>query len=230
MEQEQDMSQNPKHIINGFSFREGSAQLMAFALDVVRLGGKIEESFWTDHIVENLKELDLMDNLHITGPIIDRGQFDIFESLEQCRKNAHVLLDALMYSFDLMMEELRTSFCSEERVSQFIAHNKQNMFSRDLRGYLTRPVQESDLHLVHAYRRRAIALNDAEPVLLHIGGTDSHQWVWNGEWRALLGASEETRMRQFQTWYYNHAFTEHRLKALVNHYLHYKFPEHFNRG
>lgn len=226
-QEEQDLRDLPVHIVNGFQFREESVDLMAFALDVVRLGGKIDESFWEDHIVEDLKKINLMDTIHITGPIIGRAQFDLFEPLERCHKNAHVLLEALIYGFDLLMQELNKAFLEEGGASHFIRRNKTNMFSRELIQYLTRPAEEKDIQLLHAYRRQAAALCDAEPVVLGVRTSTSSQFVWNGEWRAMLTQPEEVRQRFLANWYYNHALTEQRLKAMVSAYLHDKFPEQF---
>lgn len=226
-QEEQDLRNMPQHIVNGFSFREGSAKLMSFALDVVRLGGKIEESFWEDHLVEDLNKIDLRSLVHITGPVIDRCQFDLFESLERCRKNAHVLLEAIIYGYDLLIQELETAFLEEDGASRFIRRNKTNMFSRELIQYLTRPAEEKDILMLHAYRRQSAGLCDAEPVLLGIRTTDSNQFVWNGEWRALLTLPLETRKHHLNNWYYNHALTEHRMKAMISAYLHHKFPEQF---
>ena len=227
MEQEQDLRDLPQHIVNGFSFREGSAQLLSFALDVVRLGGTIDESFWEDRIVENLNKIDLMSVVHITGPVIDRRQFDLFESLERCRKNAHVVLEALIYGLDLLMRELETAFLEEDGASTLIRRNKTNMFSRELIKYLTRPAEEKDILMLHTYRRQAASLCDAEPVVLGIHSSNSHQFVWNGDWRAYLTQPLEMRKMHFSSWHHNHALTEHRMKEMLNAYLYNKFPEQF---
>ncbi|QZE57908.1 hypothetical protein MPK70_gp032 [Erwinia phage pEa_SNUABM_33] len=227
MEQEQDLRDLPQHIVNGFSFRDGSAQLMSFALDVVRLGGRIDESFWEDRIVEDPNKIDLMSVIHITGPVIGRRQFDLFESLETCRKNAHVVLGALIYGLDLLMRELKTAFLREEGAFTRIRHNETNMFSRELISYLTRPAEEKDILMLHTYRRQSASLCDAEPVLFGIHSSGGSQFVWNGDWRAYLKQPLEMRKMHLSSWHHNHALTEHRMKEMLNAYLYNKFPEQF---
>lgn len=227
MEQEQNPLDMPVHIVNGFQFRERSAKLMAYALDMKRLGATIDANFWDTRILDDDQNIDMVQRLSTTGPVIDRRGFDLFESTDRCRRNAAIVFDALIYGFDLMMQEFREAFLEESGVSPWIDRHNTNMFSRELLQYLTRPAEESDLLDLPTYRRQAAVLCDVEPVLLTLRVHNEIQYVWNGEWRALTNAPIETRRRQCVNWYYNHAFTIHRLRHMLSRYLYHKFPEQF---
>lgn len=226
MKQEQDMRDMPVHIVNGFQFSANSAHLMSYALDMARLGGKIGPDFWEAHIVENVNKVSISQTMLISGPIIRAKDFSIFDSIEQCRKEAHIVFEALLYGFDNLMQEFRTALLDEAIAKPVRGEH----FSAELLSYLTCCAEESDMQLLDSYRRQSCALVDAEPVVLRLRLPGNAQYLWNGEWRALCKSTDEYRSQHFQSWYYNHALTKHRMQAMSNSYLYTKHPEHFNRG
>ncbi|QZE56229.1 hypothetical protein pEaSNUABM40_00032 [Erwinia phage pEa_SNUABM_40] len=228
---EQNMQDMPVHIINGFQFNKKSAALFGYALDLVRLGAEIDESFWIDHIRPQDEKADLMHTISISGPVIRHREFDLFDSLDKCRRNAHIILEGLIDGMSTICSELETAFLAEDGPSLHICKSNQNMFRNETLQYLTRPAEEQDILLCAAGRRQAAQLYDTESVLLAIRGIESSwQYVWNGEWRALLASDEETRSTHFRRWYYNHVLTIHRLRHALSCHLYTVYPEHFNRG
>ena len=227
---EQEMKDMPVHIVNGFHFNDSTVHLMSYALDMARLGATIGPDFWEAHIVENVGRVSMSDTLLISGPIIRAKDFSIFDTIEQSRKDAQVVFEALLYGFDTLMQEFRESICGDapHRPRTSMMHGKD--FSSELLAYLSRPAEESDMQFLESYRRQSCALVDAEPVVLAVRIPNNTQYVWNGEWRALCKSVQEVRDQHFSSWYYNHAFTMHRMQAMSNCYLYTKHPEHFNRG
>ncbi|QZE59270.1 hypothetical protein MPK66_gp026 [Erwinia phage pEa_SNUABM_2] len=227
---EQEMKDMPVHIVNGFQFSDNSAHLLSYALDMARLGGTIGPEFWEAHIVENVGKVSLTETIMISGPIIRAKDFSIFDSIEQCRKDAQVVFESLLYGFDTLMQEFREVLLGEAPHKPHTTFLNGKSFSNELLSYLSRPAEESDMELLDVYRRQACGLCDAEPILMRLRLPGNTQHLWNGEWRAVIRASEEIRAHQFNMWYYNHAFTKHRMQALSNCYLYTKHAEHFNRG
>ncbi|QZE59942.1 hypothetical protein pEaSNUABM35_00025 [Erwinia phage pEa_SNUABM_35] len=227
---EQEMKDMPVHIVNGFQFSDNSLHLLSYALDMARLGGTIGPDFWEAHIVENVGKVSISDTLMISGPIIRAKDFSIFDSLEQCRKDAQVVFEALLYGFDTLMQEFREVLLGDAPHKPNTSLLRGKSFSNELLSYLTRVPHETDMELLDVYRRQACALCDAEPVLMCLRLPSDMQYLWNGEWRALIKADAEIRSHQFHMWYYNHAFTKFRMQAMSNCYLYTKHPEHFNRG
>lgn len=221
---EQDMRDMPVHIVNGFQFNEASAQLMSYALDMARLGATIDEDFWETRIFEDDAEFDVTGLFTTSGPLIHRRDFDMFETVERCRKNAAVLFEGLMYGFDRLMGELRSALDLDKG---FPSQRDVNKFSAELIQYLTRSAEDSDLLLLERTRAQAASRYDAEPMLLALRVKDNTQYVWNGEWRATCNAERDVRRMQYASWYFNHALTIHRLRSLTSAYLYNKFPEHF---
>ncbi|QZE58586.1 hypothetical protein pEaSNUABM28_00029 [Erwinia phage pEa_SNUABM_28] len=228
---EQEMKDKPLHIINGFQLNEHTTKLFAYALDLVRLGANIDESFWIDRIVADDYKAEITDLLSITGPRISRRHFDLFETLETCRRNAHIILEALIDGMSTICTELEEAFMAEDGGTPLIRRAKQNMFRNETIQYLLRPAEEKDIHNCPTYRKIAAGLYDAEPVLLAIRGNSSEtKYVWNGEWRALLGVSEADRQVHYRRWYYNHALTIHRLRDMITCHLYTVYADHFSRG
>lgn len=227
---EQEMKDMPVHIVNGFQFSDNSTHLLSYALDMARLGASIGPDFWEAHIVENVGKVSLTDTLNISGPIIRAKDFSIFDSIEQCRKDAQVIFESLLYGFDTLMQEFREALVEDVAHTSHTGKSNSRSLSSELLSYLSRAPHESDMLLLDSYRRQACALVDAEPVLMSLRLPGSIQYPWNGEWCALTKAGEEIRSHQFYMWYYNHAFTKHRMQAMSNCYLYTKHPEHFNRG
>ncbi|AWY08308.1 hypothetical protein HOT49_gp028 [Erwinia phage vB_EamM_Alexandra] len=227
---EQEMKDMPVHIVNGFQFSDNSAHLLSYALDMARLGGKIGPEFWETHIVENVGKTSMSDIMLISGPVIRAKDFSMFDNIEQCCKDAQVVFEALLYGFDTLMQEFRTAFVDEAPHKPCASMLVSKAFSNELLSYLTRPAEEGDMELLDVYRRQACALVDGEPVIMRLRLPGNTQYLWNGEWRAHCKSVEDVRAQHFNSWYYNHAFTKHRMQALSNSYLYTKHSEHFNRG
>lgn len=226
----QEMKDMPLHIVNGFQFSDSSAHLMSYALDMVRLGGKIGPDFWKAHIVENVGKVSMSETMLISGPIIRAKDFSIFDNIDQCRKDAQVVFEALLYGFDNLMQEFRTAFVGEASHTPQSTPLSKDRFSAEMYSYLTRCAEESDMQLLDVYRRQSCALVDAEPVIMRLRLPGNTQYLWNGEWRAHCKSPEEVRAQHFNAWYYNHAITKHRMQAMSNNYLYTKHPEHFDRS
>lgn len=222
MEQEQDLRDMPQHIVNGFSFNESSAKLMAYALDMTRVGANIDQEFWDTRIVDNGHKPDMVSIITTSGPLLARHKFDMFESLERCRSNAPIVFDAVLHGYTLLMKELAAEFLSDSDTIRIDLSG----FSHELRQYLLRPAEEKDLRQLETYRVQSAVMYDSTPVLLSLSGNKT-QYVWNGEWAAMRLAPMSDRTHFFNMWKFNHAFTLHRLRQLTTAYLYNKFPEQF---
>ncbi|QZE55890.1 hypothetical protein pEaSNUABM52_00032 [Erwinia phage pEp_SNUABM_52] len=214
MENENEMRFEPKHVVNGFQFNAGNVRLMAYALDLTRLGAKLGPDFWEKHIISDQEEQDIMMKLKVKGTVIHSRNFDIFESLERCRLNAAIVLDALYSGFNQYADALH----------RVISNNEMPVASLKTVGaeYFTRTVSTSDFEL--CTRSQAAMLVDYEPIVIEV---DRDNFVLSGNWHAISFADAESRLQLYHKWLFNHTLTTFRMKQILNLHLRTAYPESF---
>lgn len=218
---ENDLRTDHCSIINGFQFNKENAELMAFALDIKRLGGRITREYFDCRILEDDADKDFVDQLIISGPRIRRRQFDLFESRERCVDNALIILHALNDALDTIVDQLKMLISGR--------HTFDDLHANAL-AYLSLTAGANFNDVLNIRRLQSAVMYDFEPVLIRVRSTHETQYVLSGEshhWSFLETTERVHRIRQ---WKVNHGITQRRMQESLNLYLYTTFPERFNRG
>ncbi|QYW04702.1 hypothetical protein MPK74_gp034 [Erwinia phage pEa_SNUABM_7] len=245
MEHEENIADRPDVIVNGFQFNDANTKLLAYALNLHRLGAKIGPEFWTQHIISDVVEQSddgfdklagvdeparpitssdlLMHQLTVVGPVITRRDFCLFDSLEKCRNDAAIVLEALsrglLHMHGSMIEIWAIIADNPVKV---LTEKQMTSLGRATLRYLT-----SSAKLDEQDERVSVATvhADSEPVLIHVPTTPVDQYVFSGSWTHVSHLGP--RADKLRLWYYNHQLTRFRMQQLLNIFLTLDFPEKF---
>lgn len=230
MDQErEDFENRPDNIVNGFQFNSTNAKLMAYALNLRRLGAEIGMDFWSSHIIDDAEGRGpqptdmLLHQLKTDGPIITRRNFSIFDSHERCLKDAAVILRALELGLSHIHGALIEIWALTYGEPQQRLSDKQiEDLGRGALRYLTSRsnFEDSDVRVSSATVR-----SDSEPVLIRVPHHPRDQYVFSGSWTYIRHLGPRAEM--LGKWHMNHQLTEFRMKQLLNIYLTKFHPEKF---